>query len=110
MKIILSLFLGILLIVAGTAVLINQGLTVTLAEGTALLSYRAVTVASAERALVSLGPANVGLKEVNWTMTLPPVLGGGLLAGGATMVFLIALVKRGQKRSRRPKALAESRQ
>lgn len=109
MKIVLSLFSGILLIVAGTAVLINHGLTVTLAEGTALLSYRAINVASAERALVSLGPANVGFQEVNWTAALPPVLGAVLLAAGAAMVFLIALVKRGHGSAGRPKALAEPR-
>ncbi len=109
MKIILSLVLGIVLIVAGTAVLVNPGYTITIAEGTALMSCRAISVASGERALVSLGPANVGFREVNWTTTLPPIFGAGLLAAGATMVFLIALVKRGHMRAGRPKALAEPR-
>lgn len=93
MKTILSLFLGIVLIVAGTAVLTYQGITLT----------------SAEKQLVSLGPLKAGTQEFNWTITLPPILGAILLAGGTVVVFVIAIMKRGPKRDGDSKAPMEPR-
>jgi ABC-type Fe3+-siderophore transport system permease subunit len=78
MRSILSLFLGIVLIVAGTAVLTYQGITVT----------------TAQRQLLQVGPLQAGTEQANWTITLPPVLGAILLAGGTIVVFLIAIVMR----------------
>lgn len=82
MKTILSLLLGILLIVGGTAVLTYQGVTFT----------------TAERQLVSVGPLKAGTQEFNWTLTLPPVFGALLLAGGVVLVFVIAIVNRVPRR------------
>jgi hypothetical protein len=65
MKTILSLFLGIMLVVAGTAVLTYQGITVT----------------TAERQLLQVGPLQAATQQSNWTITLPPILGALLLAG-----------------------------
>ncbi|MEK7751169.1 MAG: hypothetical protein AAB654_04580 [Acidobacteriota bacterium] len=81
MKTILSLFLGIVLIVAGTAVLTYQGVTFT----------------TAERQLVNVGPLTAGTQEFNWTITLPPILGAILLAAGIVVVFVIAILKRAPK-------------
>jgi hypothetical protein len=78
MRTILSLFLGIVLIVAGTAVLTYQGITVT----------------TAERQFLNVGPLQAATQQSNWTITLPPILGAVLLAGGTLLVFLIAIVKR----------------
>jgi hypothetical protein len=63
---VLSLFLGIALIVAGTAVLTYQGVTFT----------------TAEQQLLRVGPLQAGTQQSNWTVTLPPILGAILLAGG----------------------------
>ena len=52
MKTILSLFLGVVLIVAGTVVLTYQGITLT----------------TAERQLLNLGPLQAGTQESNWTI------------------------------------------
>lgn len=82
MKTILSLFLGIVLIVAGTAVLTYQGVTLT----------------TAERQILQVGPLHAGTEQSNWTITLPPILGGILLAGGTILVFVIAGLKRPRKR------------
>ena len=81
MKIILSLFLGIVLIVAGTAVLTYQGFTVT----------------TAQRQVLHVGPLQAATQSSNWTITLPPILGAILLAGGTALVFVIAIVKRTPK-------------
>ncbi|MBI4893750.1 MAG: DUF3185 domain-containing protein [Acidobacteria bacterium] len=78
MKTILYLFLGIVLIVAGTAVLTYQGVTLT----------------TAERQFLNFGPLTAGTHEFNRTITLPPLLGGILLAAGMVLVFIIAVVKR----------------
>lgn len=78
MKTIVSLFLGVVLIVAGTAVLTYQGITVT----------------TAERQLLHLGPLQAGTQQSNWTIALPPILGAILLAGGTVLVFVIAMAKR----------------
>lgn len=87
MKTILSLFLGIVLIVAGTAMLTYQGITLT----------------TAERQLLHVGPLQAATEQSNWTITLPPILGAVLLAGGTVIVFVIAMVARvpkGEKDSR----------
>lgn len=81
MKTLLTLFLGVVLIVAGTAVLTYQGFTVT----------------TAERQLLNVGPLQAGTQPTSWTITLPPILGGVLLAGGTVLVFVIAMVKRGPR-------------
>lgn len=81
MKTILILFLGIVLVVAGTAVLTYQGVTVT----------------TAERQLLQVGPLQAATQQSNWTITLPPILGAILLAGGTVLVFVIAIVKRAPK-------------
>ncbi len=78
MRTILSLFLGIVLIVAGTTV----------------LTYQGITFSAAEKQLVSLGPLKAGTQEYSWTITLPPILGAVLLAGGTVLVFVIAIVRR----------------
>ena len=88
MKTILSLFLGIVLIVAGTA----------------MLTYQGVTFTTAEQQLVNLGPVKAGTQETNWTITLPPILGAVLLAGGTILVFLIAIVRRAPRRKKDLKA------
>ena len=86
MKTILSLFLGIVLIVAGTAVLTYQGITVT----------------TAERQLLHVGPLQAGTQQSNWTITLPPIVGAILLAGGTVLVFVIAIVRRTPRRTKDP--------
>ncbi len=78
MKTILSFFLGIVLIVAGTSVLTYQGVTVT----------------TAERQLLHVGPLQAGTQQSVWTITLPPVLGAILLAGGILVVFVTGILKR----------------
>jgi hypothetical protein len=80
-KTILSLFLGIAFIVAGTA----------------LLTYQGITFTTAERQLLQVGPLQAATQQSNWTITLPPILGAILLAGGTIIVFVIAMVKRGPK-------------
>ena len=81
MKTILSLFVGIVLVVVGTAVLTYQGITVT----------------TAQRQLLHVGPLQAATEQSNWTITLPPILGAILLAGGTILVFVIATVKRTPK-------------
>lgn len=81
MKTILSLLLGIVLIVAGTAVLTYQGVTVT----------------TAERQLLRVGPLQAATEQSNWTITLPPIFGASLLAAGTVLVFVVAIVKREPK-------------
>jgi hypothetical protein len=94
MKTILSLFLGVVLIVAGTAVLTYQGITVT----------------TAARQLLHVGPLQAGTEQSNWTITLPPILGAVLLAGGTALVFVIAFVKRAPRQdSNELKAPSEAR-
>lgn len=91
MKTILSLFLGIVLIVAGTAVLTYQGVTFT----------------TAERQLLNVGPLQAGTQQSAWTVTLPPILGAILLAGGTVLVFVLAIVKRAPRRDMQEKHLDE---
>jgi hypothetical protein len=93
MRTILSLFLGIVLIVAGTAVLTYQGITVT----------------TAERQLLNVGPLQAGTQQSNWTITVPPILGAVLLAGGTVLVFVMAIVRRAPRHEKDSKAPAESR-
>lgn len=92
MKTILSLFLGIVLIVAGTAVLTYQGVTFT----------------TAEQQLLHVGPLQAGTQQSNWTITLPPILGAVLLAGGTVLVFVIAIMRRAPRHGE-DSASAESR-
>lgn len=91
MKTILSLFLGIVLIVAGTAVLTYQGVTFT----------------TAEQQILQVGPLQAGTQQANWTVTLPPIVGAVLLAGGVVVVFLIAIVRRVPKHGTREERTAE---
>jgi hypothetical protein len=91
-KTVLSLLLGIVLIVAGTAVLTYQGVTFT----------------TAERQLLHVGPLQAGTQQSNWTITLPPILGAVLLISGTVLVFVIAIVKRAPKREKDLKTPAES--
>lgn len=93
MKTILSLFLGIVLIVAGTAVLTYQGITLT----------------TAERQLLHVGPLQAATEQSNWTITLPPILGAVLLAGGTVIVFVIAMVARVSKGEKDSRPSPESR-
>ena len=93
MKTILSLFLGIVLIVAGTAV----------------LTYQGITFSTPEQQLVSLGPLRAGTQDFNWTITLPPILGAVLLAGGTLLVFVIAIARRAPKREKDLKPAVGSR-
>jgi hypothetical protein len=81
MKTIVSLVFGIVLIVVGTAVLTYQGITVT----------------TAERQLLHVGPLQAATQQSNWTITLSPILGAVLLAVGILLVFVIAIVKRTPK-------------
>jgi hypothetical protein len=81
MKTILSLFLGVVLVVAGTVVLTYQGITLT----------------TAERQLLHLGPLQAGTQQSNWTIALPPIVGAVLLAGGTLLIFVVAIVKRAPK-------------
>jgi ABC-type Fe3+-siderophore transport system permease subunit len=81
MKIVLSVFLGILLVVAGTAVLTYQGVTVT----------------TAQRQLLRVGPLQAATEQSNWTITLPPILGAALLAGGTLLIFGLAMMKHAPK-------------
>jgi hypothetical protein len=78
MKNIFGLILGIVLIVAGTAVLTFQGITVT----------------TAARQLLHVGPVQAVTQQSNWTITLPPILGALLLAGGTVVVFGFALFRK----------------
>ena len=84
MKTILSLFLGIVLIVAGTAVLTYQGITVT----------------TAQRQLLHVGPLQAATEESNWTITLPPILGALLLVGGTVLAFVVSIAGRSRVRDR----------
>ncbi len=93
MKTILTLFLGIVLIVGGTAVLTYQGVTFT----------------TAERQILHVGPLLAGTEQANWTVTLPPILGALLLAGGVVIVFVIAIVRRTPRYDKASKPLAEAR-
>ncbi len=85
MKTILSLFLGVVLIVAGTAVLTYQGITVT----------------TAARQLLEVGPLQAATQQSNWTITLSPILGAVLLAFGTVLVFAIGAFKRAPKQGDR---------
>ena len=82
MKTILSLFLGIVLVVAGTAVLTYQGVTLT----------------TAEQQLLHVGPLKAATEQTNWTIALPPILGAILLTAGTIVIFLIAIVRGGHRR------------
>ena len=93
MKTILSLFLGIVLVVAGTAVLTYQGITVT----------------TAQRQLLHVGPLQAATEQSNWTITLPPILGAVLLAGGTVLVFVIAIVRRAPRRDKNLRAAVDPR-
>jgi hypothetical protein len=93
MKTILNLFLGVVLIVAGTAVLTYQGITVT----------------TAERQILHVGPIQAATQQANWIITLPPILGAVLLAGGTALVFVVALVRRAHRLEGDQKGLEESR-
>ena len=81
MKKVLGLFLGIVLIMAGTAMLTYQGITVT----------------TAARQLLHVGPVQAATEQANWTITLPPILGALLLAVGTAVVFVFALFRKGVK-------------
>lgn len=81
MKTVLSLFLGIVLIVAGTAVLTYQGVTFT----------------TSEQQLLHVGPLRAGTEQSNWSITLPPILGAVLLAGGTLLVLAVGAMKRAPK-------------
>ena len=83
MRTILSLFFGIMLIVAGTAVLTYQGVTVT----------------TAQQQLLHVGPLQAATQPSNWTITLPPILGAVLLAGGTLLVFVISITRRAPKQN-----------
>jgi hypothetical protein len=78
MKNIIGIILGIVLIVTGTAVLAYQGITVT----------------TAARQLLHVGPIQAATQQANWTITLPPILGALLLAGGTGVVFASALLRK----------------
>jgi len=91
MKTILALFLGIVLIVAGTAV----------------LTYNSFTITTAARQLLQVGPVEAGTQQSNWTVTVPPLLGAILLAGGTVLVFVIAIFKRAPKQEDNSKSSAE---
>jgi hypothetical protein len=84
MKTVLSLFLGIVLVVVGTAVLTYQGITVT----------------TAERQLINVGPLQAATQQSNWTITLPPILGAILLTGGTALVFLTGTIRRMPKQDK----------
>jgi hypothetical protein len=75
---VLSLFLGTALIVIGTA----------------LLTYQGITVTTAERQLLRLGPLQAATQQADRTIRLPPILGAVLLIGGTSLVFVVALAKR----------------
>ena len=91
MKTILSLFLGIVLVVAGTAVLTYQGITVT----------------TAERQFLHVGPLQAATQQSNWTITLPPILGAVLLAGGTVLVFVTAIARKSSRHDRHDTDLPE---
>lgn len=92
MRTVLSLFLGIALIVAGAA----------------LLTYQGITVTTAERQLLHVGPLEAATQQSNWTITLSPILGAVLVAGGTVLVFVIAIVLRTPKREAQKHAAPEA--
>jgi len=75
------IILGILLVAAGTAVLIYQGITIT----------------TMERQLLEVGPLSASTAEVYRTIPLPPIVGGIVLAAGA--VLILASSTKSRKRS-----------
>ena len=91
MKTLLSLFAGIALIVAGTA----------------LLTYQTLTVTAAERQL-HLGPLQAGTQPLSWTFTLPPIAGGVLLAGGTILVVVVSILRSRPRRAKASKTLPDA--
>ena len=77
--------LGILLVVAGTAVLIYQGITIT----------------TMERQLLEVGPLSASTAEGYRTIPLPPIVGGIVLAAGAVLI-LAASIKARKSESNEP--------
>ena len=78
LKTLVILFLGIALVVAGTAV----------------TTYKGFTFTTAQRQLVELGPLRAGTEQSNWTIAVPPIVGGALLAGGTILILVGAFRKR----------------
>ncbi len=105
----ICLFLGMLLMVAGTVVATSHGLEVTLNGGTALLTVPGITVTEPEQTLLAIGPMNLGVREVDWTLSLSPLLGAGLLAAGVTVIVLVAWPGRRPRYRHAHKALAAPR-
>lgn len=79
LKIVGIVFLGIVLIVAGTT-----------------LATQAISFTTAQRQLVQLGPLRAGTS--NWSLAVPPIAGAILLVGGTILVFAGVLVRRGGHR------------
>jgi hypothetical protein len=75
---VLTIAAGILLVIAGTGILIYQGLTIT----------------TLEQQVLELGPLTASTEQARQTIPLPPIAGGIGLATGAALILVAGLRRR----------------